>query len=174
MVSIESSMSFRIATWINFHCLPKNKVNPYMFTNLPSVVYMLYSFFLYLVRFCMNARHSLYFVCFCTSTGYFYFDFFVCALNIFIIWCTFCMSVIHFHYLAFFVWVLYTFLILSTSACILEIFQRIFCCSILYKLLHSPLFYTYYYIIKGKGEMFCKIHVCYGHSHCKCDQSGVT
>ena len=116
MVSIESSMSFRFATWINLHSLPKKKGNPYMFTNLPSVVYMLYSFFLYLVRFCMSARHSLYLVrfCmsarhflylvrFCTSTGYFYFDFFVCALNIFIIWCTFCMSVIHFHYLAFFV-----------------------------------------------------------------------
>jgi len=39
MVSIESSMSFRIATWINFHSLPKKKVNTYMFTNLPSVVY---------------------------------------------------------------------------------------------------------------------------------------
>jgi hypothetical protein len=48
-----------------------------MFTNLPSVVYMLYSFFLYLVRFCMSARHSLYFVCFCMSTGDFYFVCFV-------------------------------------------------------------------------------------------------
>ena len=103
MVSIESSMSFRFATWINLHSLPKKKGNPYMFTNLPSAIYMLYSFFVYLVCFCMSARHFLYLVRFCTSTGYFYFDFFVCALNIFIIWCTFCMSVIHFHYLAFFV-----------------------------------------------------------------------
>jgi hypothetical protein len=58
-------------------------------------------------------------------------------------------------------------LVLSTSACILEIVQHIFCCSMLYTLLRSPLFYSF--IIKGKGEMYCKIHVFYGHSHCICD-----
>ena len=131
-----------------------------MFTNLPSVVYMLYSFFLYLVRFCMSARHSLYFVCFCTSTGYFYFDFFVCVLNISIILCTFCMSVIHFHYFAFFVCVLYTFLILSTSACIFEIVQHIFCCSMLYTLLHSPLFYTFI-ITSSREKVKCTVKYMY-------------
>ena len=74
--------------------------------------------------------------------------------------CTFCMSVIHFHYFAFFVWVLYTFLILSTSACILEIVQHIFCCSMLYTRLRSPLSYTFI-ITLSREKVKCTVKYMY-------------
>ena len=121
---------------------------------------MLYSFFLYLVRFCVSSRHYLILSVFVWVLDIFILTFFVCVLNIFIILCTFCMSVIHFHYFAFFVWVLYTFLILSTSACILEIVQHIFCCSMLYTLLHSPLFYAFI-ITSSREKVKCTVKYMY-------------
>jgi hypothetical protein len=153
----------------------KKKVNPYMFTNLPSVIYMLYSFFVYLVRFCMSARHSLYFVCFCMSTGYFYFDFFCMCIEYFhyfvyflyecytfSLFCIFCMSIVYFPYFVYF-----SMYIGNCSAHFLLF-------NVVYTSTLSSILCFYYYIIKGKGEMYCKIHVLYGHSHCMCDQSGVT
>ena len=122
---------------------------------------MLYSFFLYLVRFCVSSRHYLILSVFVWVLDIFILTFFVCVLNILIFLCTFCMSVIHFHYFAFFVWVLrYTFLILSTSACILEIVQHIFCSSMLYTLLRSPLFYTFI-ITSSREKVKCSVKYMY-------------
>ena len=109
-----------------------------MFTNLPSVVYMLFSFFRYLVRFCMlDILFTL--SVFVWVLVIFILTFFVCLLNIFIILCTYGMSVIHFHYFAFFflVRVLYTFHNLHVYWKFFSTFSVVQCCIHFYALLYS-------------------------------------
>ena len=122
---------------------------------------MLYSFFLYLVRFCVSSRHYLILSVFVWVLDIFILTF----LYVYWIFSFFCVLFVWVLYifiiLRFFVWVLrYTFLILSTSACILEIVQHIFCSSMLYTLLRSPLFYTFI-ITSSREKVKCSVKYMY-------------